>query len=85
MRLAEALAKDHPEDAIVVYNEQLKPALKWAQQSAYEEAVEILRKIGKLQVRVGKQAEFASLIQSIRVQYKPRRNLLKLMDAQGWI
>jgi uncharacterized Zn finger protein len=77
--------KDHPEDAIAVYIEQLKPALKWAQQRAYEEAVGILQKIGKLQARVGKQVEFASLIQSIRVQYKSRRNLMKLMDAQGWI
>jgi uncharacterized Zn finger protein len=85
IRIAEAREKDHPGDAIAVYNEQLRPALKWAQQNAYEEVVEILGKIGKLQVRVGKQTEFASLIQSIRVQYKPRRNLMKLMDAQGWI
>jgi uncharacterized Zn finger protein len=84
IRLAEARQNDHPEDAVVVYSEQLESALKWAQQSAYEEAVEILRKIGKLQGRVGKQAQFAALLQSIRVQYKPRRNLMKLMDAQGW-
>lgn len=84
-RLAEAQEKDHPEDAIAVYSEQLKPALQWAQQSAYEQAVDILRKIRKSMVRIGKQAEFASLVESIRAQYKPRRNLMKLLDAQGWL
>jgi uncharacterized Zn finger protein len=83
-RLAEARAKDHPEDAIAVYSEQLKPALQLAQQSAYEEAVDILGKIQKLMVQLGKKAEFASLVQSVRAQYKPRRNLMKLLDAQGW-
>jgi uncharacterized Zn finger protein len=84
-RLAEARGKDHPEDAIAVYSEQLKHVLQWAQQSAYEEAVDILRRIRKLMVRIGKQAEFASLIESIRGQHKPRRNLMKLLDAQGWL
>ncbi len=36
-------------------------------------------------VRIGKQAEFASLIESIRGQYKAHRNLMKLLDAQGWL
>jgi uncharacterized Zn finger protein len=83
-RLAEAREKDHPEDAIGVYSEQLKPALQWAQQSAYEKTVDILGKIQKLMVQMGKKAEFASLLDSIRAQYRPRRNLMKLLDAQGW-
>lgn len=83
-RLAEMRENDHPEDAIAVYSEQLKPALQWAQQRAYEEAVDILRKIRKLMMRIDKQAEFASLVQSIRVRYQPRRNFMRLLDAQGW-
>ncbi len=83
-QLAEAREKDHPEDAIAVYTEQLRPALQYAEQRAYEDAVEILRKIRKLTVRIGKEGEFASLIQSIRAQHKPRRNLMKVLDAEGW-
>jgi len=78
LRLAEARAKDNPEDAIAVYSEQLRPALQWAQQNAYEQAVHILQKIRQLMMRMGKQAEFASLVESIRAQYKPRRNFMKL-------
>ncbi|MHB8539897.1 MAG: SWIM zinc finger family protein [Candidatus Acidiferrales bacterium] len=81
-RLAEAREKDHPEDAIAVYTKQLKLTLQYAQQSAYEEAVEILGKIRKLMVRIGKEPEFVSLVKSIRAQYKPRRNFMKLLDAE---
>ncbi len=83
-QLAEAREKDHPEEAIAVYTEQLTPALQNAEQRAYEDAVAILRKIRKLIARIGKEDEFASLIQSVRAQYKPRRNLMKLLDAEGW-
>ena len=48
------------------------------------ETVDILGKIQKLMVQIGKKTEFASLVQLIRAQYKPRRNLMKLLDAQGW-
>jgi uncharacterized Zn finger protein len=68
-QLAEAREKDHPEDAIAVYTEQLGPALQYAEQRAYEDAVEILRKIRKLIARIGKEDEFASLIQSVCAQY----------------
>jgi len=85
LRLAEARAKDNPEDAIAVYSEQLKPALQWAQQSAYEQAVQILHKIRQLMMRIGKQSEFVALVESIRTQYKARRNFIKLLDAQKWL
>ena len=83
-QLAEARAKDNPEDAISVYTSLLKPALQYAQQQAYEDAVEILRKIRNLMLRIGKEREFSSLAQSVRAQYKPRRNFIKLLDTEGW-
>ncbi len=84
LRLAEAREKEHPEDALEVYAARLSRVLQKAQQQAYKEAVEILRKIHKLKARIGKEGEFADLIQSIRAQYKARRNLMKLLDAEGW-
>ncbi|MGB9464676.1 MAG: DUF6880 family protein [Candidatus Acidiferrum sp.] len=83
-RLAEAREKEHPADAIAVYTEQLKPILQLAEPSAYENAIEILRKIRKLMGQVGKEREFVALVQSIRAQHKPRRNLMKLLDVEGW-
>jgi len=83
-QLAEAREKDHPEDAIAVYGEQLNRALRHAQPRAYQEAVEILRKLYPLKMRVGKESEFASLVGAIRTTYKARRNLMKLLNAEGW-
>jgi uncharacterized Zn finger protein len=83
-QLAEAREKDHPEDAIAVYGEQLNRALQHAQPRAYQETVEILRKLYPLKVRVGKQFEFVALVGAIRATYKARLNLRKLLNAEGW-
>ncbi len=83
-QLAEARGKDHPEDAIAVYGEQLNRALRHAEPRAYQEAVEILRKIHRLKMRVGKELEFAALLEAIRSTYKARRNLMKLLNVEGW-
>ena len=83
-RLAEAREKDHPEDAIAIYTAQLRRALQQAQPQAYREAVKILRRIHKLDVRIGNELDFAALVQSVRTQFKARRNLIKLLDAEGW-
>jgi uncharacterized Zn finger protein len=83
-RLAEAREKDHPEDALAVYGEQLNRALQHALPRAYQETVEILRKLYPLKMRVGKEFEFAALVGSIRATYKARRNLMKLLNVEGW-
>jgi uncharacterized Zn finger protein len=83
-RLAEAREKEHPADALKVYVGQLKRALQPTQQQAYKEAVGVLRRIHPLKARIGKEIEFAALVQSVRAQYKARRNLMKLLDAEGW-
>jgi uncharacterized Zn finger protein len=84
LRLAEVRGKDHPDEAIAGYTEQLKPVLRHAEQSAYQSAVGILRKIRKLMGKIRKEREFASFVQSARKQYRPRCNLMKLLDAERW-
>jgi uncharacterized Zn finger protein len=84
LRLAKAREADHPEDAISVYITQLDRALQPAQQQAYEAAVSILRKIQPLKSRIGKDFEFVDLVRSVREQYMARRNLMKLLDVEGW-
>lgn len=83
-RLAEVRQQEHPEDAIAVYAAQLDRVLRIAEKYAYREVVEILRKIRAIQQRTGKQSDFAAFLQPIRAQHKARRNLMKLLDAEGW-
>jgi len=84
LRLADARQRDYPEDAIAVYTAQLERSLMLAEMRAYQESVGILSKIHKIQERIGKLTEFATLVQSIRTRHKARRNLMKLLDAQRW-
>jgi hypothetical protein len=35
-------------------------------------------------MRVEKESEFAALVGTIRATYKACRNLMKLLDAEGW-
>jgi uncharacterized Zn finger protein len=84
LRLANVREADHPEEAISVYVKQLDRALQPAQQQAYEAAVSILRKVKPLKSRIGKDLEFVDLVRSVREKYKARRNLMKLLDAEGW-
>lgn len=84
LRLAKARETDHPKDAISVYVAQLDRTLQPAQHQAYEAAVSILRKIQQLKSRLGRELEFVELVRSVREQYRARRNLMKLLDAEGW-
>ena len=84
LRFAAEREEEHPEDAISVYTEQLEPTLRFPDKDAYREAVGLLRKIRQLMSRLGKENEFASLVRSVRAQHKPKRNLMKLLDAEGW-
>jgi uncharacterized Zn finger protein len=83
-RLARLRGKDHPEDAIGVYKQQLERVLEPAEPHAYKKSVDILREIYKLASRVGQEREFATLVMTVRVQCKARTSLMKLLDAEKW-
>lgn len=84
LRLAENRGKEYPKDAISVYRRQLETTLRFADRRSYEEAVGLLRKIRELMRRTGEDADFTDLVSSLRTRHKPRRNFLKLLDAEGW-
>ncbi len=49
--------------------------------AAYEEAVEILRKVRKLMIRLERGTQFYDYLAVLRVEYKRKRNFIKLLDA----
>ncbi|MBA3711017.1 MAG: SWIM zinc finger family protein [Pyrinomonadaceae bacterium] len=80
MKLAEALEKPRPSEALHIYRESLEPIIGQKNNRAYEEAVERIRKIGKLMERTGHAAEFRDFIGDLRSRHKPKRNFIKLLD-----
>ena len=84
MELAAKREKDHPEDALAIYQKQIEPTVERKNNDAYKEAVGLLRKICGLMARVERREEFARYLQSVRAAHKPKRNFMKLIDAAKW-
>jgi tetratricopeptide (TPR) repeat protein len=84
LALAASRERDYPEDALPVYRDQVDRTLQSTGNAAYEAAVDLLRKIRDLMARLGRQADFADYLASLRTAHKRKRNLIKLLDAQRW-
>jgi uncharacterized Zn finger protein len=81
MNLAGALEKPRPSEALRIYRESLEPIIDQKNNRAYEEAVERIRKIGKLMERSGRAAEFSDFISGLHTRHKAKRNFIKLLDS----
>jgi hypothetical protein len=82
--LAAKREKDHPEDALVVYQAQVEPTLAQKNNDAYREAIGLLRKVRGLLIRLGREPEFGDWLAALRLAHKPKRNFMKLLDHARW-
>jgi uncharacterized Zn finger protein len=80
LRVAAAREEQHPGDAVPIYKEMIAPTLKQANNAAYAEAVKLLQKIRELLDRLDRGAEFDDYLTALRVEYKRKRNFIKLLD-----
>jgi uncharacterized Zn finger protein len=79
--VAAAREEKHPGDAVPIYQEMIAPILKQANNAAYEEAVKLLQKIRELMSRLDRVTEFEDYVEALRVEYKRKRNFIKLLDT----
>lgn len=84
MALAAKREKNHPEDALPVYQSQVEPILNRKNNEAYREVIGLLRKVRALMVRLGRESEFARYVESVRAAHKPKRNFMRLVDRAKW-
>jgi len=80
LRVADLRQEKHPGDAVPIYKEMIAPILKQANNAAYEEAVKLLQKIRELMGRLDRETEFEDYLAALRVEYKRKRNFIKLLD-----
>jgi uncharacterized Zn finger protein len=71
--------KDHPSDAVPVYQRMVELIIARMKNDAYEEATRMVKHIGELMRDLGKQAEFAAYLAGVKLRHKPKRNLMKLL------
>jgi uncharacterized Zn finger protein len=79
-RVAQACETERPEDAITIYRSRLDAVIGKANNMAYDEAAEMLRKIGALMRRQGKASRFLGLLGKVNMEHKAKRNLMKRLE-----
>ncbi len=84
MQLAARREKDHPEDALAIFQKQIEPTLERKNNDAYREAADLLRKIHVLMARLNRSDGFTAYLASVRAAHKPKRNFMKLLDRAKW-
>ncbi len=80
VQLAASREKDHPEDALEIYQRQIEPLVNQKNNQAYEQAAKYVGKARELMKRLKREAEFNSYLESIRKAHKPKRNFMALLD-----
>jgi uncharacterized Zn finger protein len=84
LELAAKRDKDHPEDALPIYQRQIEPTLNQKNNQAYEETISLLRKVRELMVRLERKDEFTNYLANIRATHKPKRNFMKLLERASF-
>ena len=80
-RVAEAVVDAHPERALAIYRQALEAQLPHADQTAYENAVDYLRKMRPIYETLNRKGEWSALIASIRESYRNRPRFMELLDG----
>lgn len=81
LRLAGALEKSQPQEAIAIYGERIGPIVSRGGNVAYEEAIGLVRRYRSLLAAVGKGSEFSSFAERLRGEHRAKRNFMALLNA----
>jgi uncharacterized Zn finger protein len=82
--LARARGRDHPLDAIPVYQRAAYAEIDTRDNKGYRAAVDHLAAIRKLARHAGEPARFDGVLAEVRSKHKQKRNLMALLDGRGW-
>lgn len=79
LKLAAAREREHPADAVPVYQRMVEQIILRMKNDAYDEATRMVRHIRGLMHTMGRQPEFAAYLADLKLRHKPKRNLMKLL------
>jgi uncharacterized Zn finger protein len=84
LELARALEASDPEHALKIYRNLLPGMVTLAVNAQYHGAVELAKRGRALLTKLGRQGEFPAYVQSLRTEFKAKRNFIKLLEKEGW-
>jgi len=79
--LAARREEGNPEDALTLYQERIEPLVNQTDNKAYRKAYELSLKVRTLMYHLGREAEFEEYVELLRLEYKRKRNFMKLLDG----
>ena len=79
--LAARREEGHPEDSLAIYQEKIEPLVNQTDNKAYRKDYELLLKVRTLMYHLGREAEFEEYVELLRLEYKRKRNFMKLLDG----
>ena len=79
--LAGKLESYRPGDAVSLYQRVVPPIVEQTGNAAYEETIRLVRKVGGLMQALNQTWQFGDYLAELRVQFKPKRNFIKLLDG----
>ena len=79
--LAGKLEASRPENAVSLYRRVVPPIVEQTNNAAYEDAIKLIHKVGRLMKAQNQSREFGDYLAELRVQFKPKRNFIKLLDG----
>jgi len=83
LNLAARREEVYPEDSLAIYQERIEPLVNRTNNKAYRDAYELLIRVRELTRRLGRQADFEEFVELLRLEYKRKRNFIKLLDGMG--
>lgn len=84
LELARRREADHPLDAIPIFGDEAERLIAAKNNDAYRQAVETMAHVAKLMRAAAQPDAFEPYAAGVRARHKPKRNLMKLLDARGW-
>lgn len=78
--LTDKLESARPDDAISLYRRVVPVIVGETKNSAYYEGIQLISKVGGLMKTLNQSRQFGDYLAELRVQFKPKRNFIKLLD-----
>jgi uncharacterized Zn finger protein len=79
-RVAEAVAKSHPQRAIGIYRQQVNQNLTRASVDAYETVAAYLRKMQPIMKSMNRENDLTQLVDDIRLRHRNRPRFMEILD-----
>jgi uncharacterized Zn finger protein len=84
LELARRREAAHPLDAIPIFEDEVERLIAAKNNDAYRRAVETMAHVQKLMRAAAQPDAFGPYAAGVRARHKPKRNLMKLLDARRW-